>query len=198
VASTISAFVLAGGKSTRMGTDKALILFDGQTFLERAMVVARSVSPEVSIVGDPEKYGRFAPCIPDLYPNCGPLGGIHAALHSSGAELNLMVAVDLPFITAGLLQFLLARAGQSETAIVTIPRAARGLQPLCAVYRRDFVVPAEQALRSGHYKIGDLFSPQNAEVIEEDALLAAGFSAKMFQNLNTPEDLTEATKKAER
>ena len=106
--------------------------------------------------------------------------------------------MDLPFVTPGLLQFLLAQANNSEVPIVTIPRAARGLQPLCAVYRRDFVVPAEQALRSGHYKIDAVFDTRDTHVIEEDALLAAGFSAKMFQNLNTPEDLSAAEKKAER
>lgn len=181
-----------------MGTDKALVMLDGHTLLDRALEVMRTVTVDVRIVGDPEKYGKFAPSVLDLYPNCGPLGGIHAALHSSPTELNLMLAVDLPFVTPGLLQFVLARAKNFDLASVTVPRAVGRLQPLCAVYRRDFVVPAEQGLRAGRYKIDALFDTRTTHVIEEDALLTAGFSASMFGNLNKPEDLTEVQKKAER
>ena len=187
----LSAFVLAGGRSTRMGTDKAFVKLDRRTLLDRILEVMRTVVANVRIVGDPEKYGRFAPCIADLYPNCGPLGGIHAALHSSNTELNLMLAVDLPFVTPELLQFLVARAKSSEVASVIVPRAAGRLQPLCAVYRREFVAAADQALRAKRNKIDALFDTQRTNVIEEDVLQAEGFSPKLFRNLNTPEDLAD-------
>ncbi|HVI77089.1 MAG TPA: molybdenum cofactor guanylyltransferase [Candidatus Acidoferrum sp.] len=189
MAGEVSAFVLAGGKSTRMGTDKAFVTLDGRTLLQRALETARSITPDVWIVGDPAKYASFAPCVPDLHPNCGPLGGIHAALRSSQTELNLMLAVDLPFVTAGLLQFVVARANSSELARVTVPRAAGRLQPLCAVYRRDFAAAAEQAFREKRYKIDALFDAQRTDIIEEDVLESAGFPPMLFRNLNTPEDL---------
>ena len=190
MAPDVTAFVLAGGKSTRMGTDKALLMFEGRTLLDRALDTARKVTPAVFIAGEPEKYGAFAICIPDVYPQCGPLSGINAALRSTNTTLNVMLAVDLPFVTGELLQFLLDRAMVAATAVVTIPRAGHGLQPLCAVYRRDFVLKSEEALRAKRYKIDALFDWTATRVITEDALRAAGFSPHMFRNLNTPEDLT--------
>lgn len=190
----VTAFVLAGGKSTRMGTDKALLMFEGRTLLDRALKTARKVSSDVLIAGDPEKYSPFAPCIADIYPQCGPLGGIHTALTSSHTEFNLMLAVDLPFVGTELLQFLIDWA-RNSAAKVTVPRADHGLQPLCAVYRREIVVAAEKALKAKRYKIDLLFEPANTQVIEEDALRAAGFSLEMFRNLNTPEDLATAKEK---
>ena len=122
-----------------------------------------------------------------MYRDRGPLGGIHAALASSAAELNLILAVDVPFVSRDFLQYLLKRARESE-AIVTVPRAARGLQPLCGVYRRSFVEVAEQALREGRNKIDELFRLVETRVVEEHELAEAGFSVEMFQNLNTPEE----------
>ena len=186
----VTAFVLAGGKSTRMGTDKAFVMFEGRTLLDRALDTVRRISRDVFIAGDPEKYGAFAISIPDVYPQCGPLSGINAALRSTNTTFNVMLAVDLPFVTAELLQFLLDRARVAATAVVTIPRSGHGLQPLCAVYRRDFVLKSEEALRAKRYRIDALFDWPVTRVITEDALRAAGFSPDMFRNLNTPEDLT--------
>ena len=192
-------FVLAGGKSSRMGvnTDKAFLDFGGQTLLDRALSVMGTVCDSVAIVGDPAKFAKHASSkygsskcrsvVADIFSGCGPLAGIHAALVHSPAELNLMLAVDMPFVSTKLLAFLFAAAEESD-AIVTVPRTTHGLQPLCAVYRRDFSAVAEQALRAGKYKIDALFSGLAVRVIGEDELGAAGFSEKSFFNLNTPQD----------
>ncbi len=81
--SRVAAFILAGGKSTRMGTDKAFVEYDGRILLERALSLARSVTPDVRIVGSQEKFAPFAPVVEDIFRDCGPLGGIHSALRSS-------------------------------------------------------------------------------------------------------------------
>jgi len=190
--SDLTAFILAGGKSTRMGTDKAFVTLNGRTLLAQALELARSVTPEVRIVGDAAKFARFAPVVEDLFPECGPLGGIHAALRSSQTDLNLMFAVDVPFVSAEFLQYLISRARSSVGATVTVVRASGGWQPLCAVYRRDFADAAEEALAAGRYKIDPLFATQRTLVIDEDELKSAGFSPNMFRNLNTPEELDEA------
>lgn len=189
--SDLAAFILAGGRSTRMGTDKAFVAFEGRTLLARALNVARSVTSDVRIVGDPVKFSPFAPIVEDIVPGCGPLAGIHAALRASTAEFNLILAVDMPFVSPALLHFLISRAQQS-TAIVTVPRSAQGWQPLCAVYRRQFAASAEKALRAGRYKIDALFTPLDTQSIEEHDLERAGFSATTFRNLNTPEELAQA------
>jgi molybdopterin-guanine dinucleotide biosynthesis protein A len=187
----VSAFVLAGGKSSRMGSDKTLLRLGDETLLSQALKLAGAVASEVWIVGDVKKFVAFGRVVEDVYRERGPLGGIHAALSGSTTELNLMLAVDLPFVTQELLQFLLSRALESG-ATVTVPRAGLGFQPLCAVYRHGFREVAEQSLLEGKNKIDSLFAKVETCVIEESELLRAGFSWEMFRNLNTPEELEKA------
>ena len=181
-------FVLAGGRSARMGTDKAFLELKGRTLLERAISLVQAASSEVVIVGDPNKFSGYGRVVEDIYTGRGPLAGIHAALLHSSAELNLILAVDLPFVSTELLNFLFACA-ENTAAVVTVPRTARGFQPLCAVYRPPFSAAAEQALKAGNNKIDAVFAGLTLRVIEESELLAAGFSENAFANLNTPEDL---------
>jgi molybdopterin-guanine dinucleotide biosynthesis protein A len=192
-------FLLAGGKSSRMGAgiDKAFLEFGGQTLLDRALTVMGAVCDSVQIVADPAKFAKnnstkygpakYGSVVADIFPGCGPLAGIHSALVHSSAELNLMLAVDMPFVSSELLAFLFATAETSD-AIVTVPCTNKGLQPLCAVYRRDFSTVSEQALRAGKYKIDAAFSSVSVRVVEEAELAAAGFSEQSFFNVNTPQD----------
>jgi len=187
----LSAFILAGGKSTRMGTDKAFVLLEGRTLLARMLDLARKMTSNVHIVGDPAKFAPFAPTIEDIFPGCGPLAGIHAALHASQTDLNVILAVDVPFVSQTLLDYFIFRA-ENSNANVTLARAAGGLQPLCAVYRRSFANVAEDALRAGRYKIDALFDQTSTQVIEEAELESVGFSPRIFRNLNAPQDLVAA------
>jgi molybdopterin-guanine dinucleotide biosynthesis protein A len=188
----VSAFILAGGKSTRMGADKAFLQLDGQTLLARALDLAHSITSDVRIVGAASKFSAFAPVVEDQFPDCGPLGGIHAALRSSSTESNVILAVDVPFVSKELLIHLIAGVS-SSSAVVTVPWVAGRWQPLCAIYRREFADVAEAALRRGQYKIDALFDRVIVRVIEEDELATAGFSTTMFRNLNTKEELEQAS-----
>jgi molybdenum cofactor guanylyltransferase len=190
-----SAFILAGGKSTRMGADKAFIEYEGCTLLERVLALTRSVTSEVCIVGDQAKFGAFAPVLEDTFRDCGPLAGIHAALRSSRTELNLMLAVDMPFVSPALLQYLVAQAQAAPDAVVVVPQSEERRQPLCAVYRRNFADAAEKSLRSGENRIDRLFDFVPTRVITAKELEAAGFAPGIFHNLNTPEELEAAMKK---
>jgi molybdopterin-guanine dinucleotide biosynthesis protein A len=192
----VAGFVLAGGKSTRMGADKAFLEFASQSLLKRAVALVSEVTQEVGIVGSQEKFAGHAPAVEDIFRDCGPLGGIHAALRGSRAELNLMLAVDMPFMTARFLSYLVAEAGAASEAWAVMPRSGGRFQPLCAVYRREFAVAAEKALRAGRYKIGLLLEDVPVRVIEEDELALGGFSANLFDNLNTPEELERARRAA--
>jgi molybdopterin-guanine dinucleotide biosynthesis protein A len=174
-----------------MGAEKAFLEFGGLTLLERAIAVVRETSRNFAIVGDPEKFAAYGAVIADRYPGCGPLAGIHAALLHSCAELNLVLAVDMPFVTGELLAFLFVAASETD-AIVVVPRTAKGFQPLCAVYRRAFASAAEEALRAGKYKIDAVFPGVAVRVIEEEESARAGFSERMFFNVNTPGDLRMA------
>ena len=187
----VTAFVLAGGKSTRMGKDKAFLEFKGRILLARALELPGSIAQDVRIVGEPRKFAAFGRVIEDIYRERGPLGGIHAALKSSSTELNLMLAVDLPFVEPSFLKYLVFVARDAK-AVVTVPRASDRLQPLCAVYRRRFAEVAEQSLAQGKNKIDTLFAVVETRIFGQEELSGAGFSGRMFNNLNTPEEFQKA------
>ena len=187
----VTAFVLAGGKSTRMGRDKALLKLGEETLLERAWKLARSITGEVRLAGDFPSAGRYDPVVRDIYPERGPLGGIHAALLETTTELNLVIAVDIPFIERQFLDFLITVA-RRDLAVVTVPRTGGFLHPLCAIYRREFALASEKALLRGQNKIDVLFENIQTRVIEEEEMLQRQFSTEMFRNINTPEDWEKA------
>jgi molybdopterin-guanine dinucleotide biosynthesis protein A len=194
--SDVTAFVLAGGKSTRMGADKAFLQWGNETLLDRALRLAGTVAGAVRIVGDTKKFAGLAfAVVEDVYRDRGPLGGIHAALSNTASELNLMLAVDLPLMKSEFLAYLITQARESG-AVVTVANAGGGFQPLCAVYRREFADAAEESLRTGKNKIDPLFAKVRMRVIDEDELARAGFSAEIFRNVNTPEDLEQARARA--
>jgi molybdopterin-guanine dinucleotide biosynthesis protein A len=189
--SAISAFILAGGKSSRMGTEKAFLDWAGGPLLMHMLVLATQVAGQVKIVGDRAKFAAFAPLVEDTYPGCGPLGGIHAALMNSDAELNLILGVDLPFLDAALLNYLVSQAEDSR-AVATVPFAAGHYQTLCSIYRKEFSATAEQALQAGKYKIDALFPKVSLRLVDEKELAGAGFNITAFRNLNTPDEWERA------
>jgi molybdopterin-guanine dinucleotide biosynthesis protein A len=190
----VTAFVLAGGQSTRMGRAKALLELGGLTLLERALRLSVSVAAEAMVVGPRGEFERYGRVLEDVYPGQGPLGGIHAALWASPTDLNLILAVDTPFLEARFLEFLLAQARESG-AVVTVPRTRDGFHPLAAVYRRSFREAAEQALAEGRNKIDSLFSQVETRVLEEEELRRFAFPPAIFENLNTPEELERARRR---
>jgi len=192
----LTAFILAGGKSTRMGMDKAFVDYEGRTLLMRTLDLARSAASDVWIVGDKKKFAGLAPVLEDIFHDRGPLGGIHAALRASPTELNLMLAVDTPFVSLAFLQYLISRARSAPGAAVIVPRAGGSWQPLCAIYRREFADVAENALRAHENRIDRLFDVVRTRVIEQQELEGAGFSAAIFHNLNTPEELEAQRQRA--
>jgi molybdopterin-guanine dinucleotide biosynthesis protein A len=185
----VCAFVLAGGKSSRMGRDKAALSLDGQTLLERTKELAKGVAERVRIVGPRSVYGVDA--IEDVYPDCGPLGGIHAALTNTATDLNLILSVDTPFVAPQFLQLLVSEAARAGTT-VTVPYVGERFQPLCAVYRREFLALAEAALRAGNNKIDALFCHTTVRRVDEAEIMRLAFDPRMFDNLNTPEDFERA------
>ena len=183
----ISIFVLAGGRSSRMGSDKALLPVGGMNLLEITLGKAREVSPRTVIVGNRERYARYGEVTADIIPGCGPLSGIHAALSATDSELNLILSVDMPLMSSDFLcWFLQTAAVCSERAIV--PEADGRTQPLCSVFRRSAQKEAESALRAGEYKVDRLFSILPTRIVGESEWRAAGFSPDIFRNVNTPEE----------
>ena len=190
----VSVFILAGGRSTRMGRDKALLRLGGKTLLEHAIAVARELTEQVKIVGARERYvDSGVEVVEDEFQHCGPLAGIHAALGASDTEVNVVVAVDTPMVTAEFLRYLVKRAEAEPDALATVPNADGGVQGTCAVYRRTFRHVAAQQLTQGKYRITESLAMVRVQYVAESEIREAGFDpAKIFANLNTPEQFARA------
>jgi molybdopterin-guanine dinucleotide biosynthesis protein A len=192
----VAAFVLAGGKSVRMGQDKAFVVWEASTLLQRALAVSEAVAAVTCIVGAREKFAAHGRVVEDIFRERGPLGGIHAALSMTDQELNLVLAVDLPFVTPALLAFLIERA-RGTRDLATVPRLEDGWEPLCAVYRKEFAQVAARALERGQNAIHRLLEDEHSRTgvgdgiraIEAGELMDAGFAPEMFRNINTVTDL---------
>lgn len=183
-----TAFILAGGRSSRMGTDKAFLRLGGLTLLEHAIALAKEVCDKVVLVGDKQRLRPYGWVVQDKFEGRGPLAGIQAALSSESARFtNLILSVDMPAIPGKFLKCLLKKS-QDSMAQVTVPRSGGRFQTLCAVYRQEFAAIAEQALRENRNKVDSLFPGVSVEVIEEDELKTLGFTATIFDNVNTPGD----------
>lgn len=176
-----------------MGVDKAGMAFNGRTLLEHAQDLASAVTDRVQVCGPRNRYGPGA--IEDVFRGQGPLAGIHAALKSTATQLNLILAVDTPFLVPEFLRFLVAEA-ESGGALVTVPFLGGRYQPLCAVYRKGFAPIAERALSAGRNKIDSLYAETTTRRITEAEIRHLAFDARMFENLNTPEDLQRARQRA--
>lgn len=177
-----------------MGVNKALVSFQGATLLERAQAITHQVCERVFLVGSHELYGVFGECLEDIYRDCGPLAGIHVALVSSTTPYSLIIAVDTPFLSAEFLNYLIERALESA-ATVTVPSISGIVQPLCAVFARDFLPLAEAALQAGRYKVERVFPRERMLIVSDAELTVFEKAAEMFDNLNTPEDLERARKR---
>lgn len=175
-----------------MGSDKALLQLEGQTLLERTLGIARAAAPHVAVVGPRQLYCSYAVTIEDFYPNCGPLSGIHAALNATRTDQNLILSVDMPAMTSEFLVWLRDRASACDELAV-VPNVAGGLQPLCAVYRRELRLFAEEALQREDYKIGKMLSLAPVRYISGEEIAAGGFTPEIFCNVNTREEYEAVT-----
>lgn len=158
------AAVLAGGESRRMGRDKALLPFQGRPMIQQICEIAGKVfSSLVVITGRPENYGFLdLPVLPDLYPGCGALGGIHAALVHGQGQPVFILACDYPLVTPALLHhvatFSDAQVMEKRNPWASIPGQDGHLHPLCGLYSADCLEAAERRLRAGRWKVLDFLT----------------------------------------
>jgi molybdopterin-guanine dinucleotide biosynthesis protein A len=178
----IAGYVLAGGKSTRMGTDKALLEIDGVALASRVGALVRRVTANVTLIGDPSKYsGLGMRVIPDHRPGEGPLAGMETALLDSASEWNLILACDLAALQAGFLAELCSLALTLDPPIDCLVPYSNKMQPLSALYRRGCLSIFSRALDNGIRKVTDVVASLNFEMWKAP-------SDDVFQNINTPEE----------
>jgi molybdopterin-guanine dinucleotide biosynthesis protein A len=182
----IAAFILAGGASSRMGTDKSQLRLEQQTFTERIAETLLQITDSVSIVGRDSDVSSLR-SVADVYPKWGALGGIHAALAACSREWAIVVACDLPFVTSELFSYLAAQRMDHE-AVVPIQEDGRP-QPLAALYRVDPCLrQATGLIEAGRRRPLDLLEVVKTRWVAFAELRNFARAQSFFVNINTPED----------
>lgn len=192
-----SGFITAGGKSSRMGADKAWLLFDDQPLICRVIAAVEQVTSEIAIIANVPGYERLGlPIFADENPGIGPLEAVRTALSNSRKDRVLLVACDLPFVTPGLFQFLLKLSADHQ---IVVPMAANGmLEPLCAIYSKSVLPAATQLIHSGERKVSSLFDQAATRFVRFDEMSFLRHADYFFDNINTPDDYQRAVRTAER
>jgi molybdopterin-guanine dinucleotide biosynthesis protein A len=186
-----SAVILAGGKSSRMGRDKSWLEIDGQPLLARQIQVVRDAgAAEVFISGRADvDYAQFqVPVLLDAIPDQGPLGGIERALSVCASSHLLVLAVDLPQMSSAYLQRLMENCS-AQTGVV--PRLARQLEPLVAIYPKDCLPLAQAALERNEFAVRDFALNCSASGFLRELDVAAADAAH-FTNWNYPDDVAKS------
>jgi len=183
----VHGFVTAGGRSSRMGRDKAWLEIDGRPMIQHVVEALLQITPTVSIIANSPEYDRLGlPVFADQNPGIGPLEAIRVALAASLAPCVLLVACDLPFVTAEFLDFLLSRV-EGHQAVAPLNSDGQ-LEPLCAIYSADALEPVTELIRSGERKVSRLFDRVRARLIPFQDFGRLAGAERFFINVNTPED----------
>ena len=191
----IEGFILTGGQSRRMGTDKSLLLFQDQSFVERIAAELFPVTPSVKLVGGNSPASQLKlQTVPDIYSQWGALGGVHAALSACSSHWALIAACDFPFVTSELFAKLASLRGDFEAVA---PIQADGIpQPLCSLYRiQPCLELAEELIESDERKPIALLQSVRTRWVEFSELSKLAGANSFFANINTPEDYARLRKK---
>ena len=187
----IAGVLLAGGKSTRMGTDKALLQLHGRPLISYSADTLRQVFKTVILAAN--SSGRYdflrLQSVPDMYTDCGPLGGIHAALTYLPMEKIFVLACDTPYVPSDLVRYLIS---QETNASLVVPSIENRLHPLCGIYSQGCLAAITRQLESGRYRVHDLFDllPNKAVPITPDLPF---YRDDILRNINSPEDLADGS-----
>ncbi|MEW6127750.1 MAG: molybdenum cofactor guanylyltransferase [Acidobacteriota bacterium] len=220
----ISGFITAGGRSSRMGRDKAWLELDGRPMISRVIDALKPVTANLNIIANAEEYRRLGlPVFADVNTDVGPLEAIRAALANSPTEWVMLVGCDMPFVTWELFKFLIRIAieedacqndestfASSDPRLLTpdarlnsadlkpmavVPLDAKGrLEPLCALYARAALPAVTQLIESGERKVSELFERINTRRVRFAELEDLANAELFFENVNTPEDYEKAKK----
>lgn len=178
-----TAVILAGGKNSRMGTEKGLLLVNGITIIERIINVLKPIVDDIIIITNGTNYDYLGyKTYKDIYIDCGPMGGIYTALNYSNTAKNFVVSCDMPFISNELVQFIIDNSAASKIAI---PLHHEKLEPLCAIYDKICQFKLEELLKNKEWKLMDSLKHFQVKKISIPENILKG---NCFANINTPDD----------
>ncbi len=181
----ITGIILAGGQSSRMGTDKALIRLNGKTLMENAIEICKPVCSAILISSNNPKHKNFGfAVIPDEINNCGPMSGIYSCLNKSETDWNFIISVDTALIPEDFVHFLISETGEFDAVV---PIHENGKEPLVALYRKNCVPVIQERIELKNYKMYNLLNEFNTKFINVDSWVQK--YPAIFKNINRPEDI---------
>ena len=189
--------ILAGGKSIRMGQDKAFLEVDGVPIILRVFAMLDQLFAETIVVANKKEpyVGLKIPLYTDLLPGQGALGGLYTGLMHSAFPYAFCVACDMPFLNRMVIEYLITRIEHYDAVV---PRTSDGLQPLHAVYSKKCLEPIRRLLDLKGSKIMDFYPQIRLRLVDEREFLPLDPEKRSFTNVNTPEELQMLQTKRDR
>jgi len=192
VDSKLTVAIMAGGQSSRIGTDKSFVLFEGRPMIENVLDTVSGLGDETLLITNkPDEYEHLnLSMVSDVYPGLGPLGGIFTAVHAASHPHTLIVACDMPWLNRPLLEYMISLR---QTADVVVPRWEKFPEPLHAIYSKACLDPIEEKLKARMLKITVFFGQVNVRFVEREEIERFDEDGRSFANINSPQDLKEAS-----
>ncbi len=186
----ISGVILAGGKSSRYGSNKALVEFHGIPLIKRVVGVMQSLFKYIILItNNPDEYEFLRlPMRKDLIEGLGPIGGVFTGLTAIPSEAGVFVACDMPYLNRGLIRYIVETRGSAD---IVVPRVDDKMEPLTALYSKVCLQPVKSLIQSQKYKLSELFDRVSVRYIEESEIRHFDPELKSFLNLNQPRELRE-------
>lgn len=182
----ITGIILAGGKSRRMGRDKALLKVNGVRMIERVANVLRENFSRLLLIGD--RHERFSdldlPVLPDIYPGSS-LGGLYTGLYHAATEYVFAVSCDLPFPNADVIRHLCSLRSGFDAVV---PVSGRGYEPLFALYAKSCMAPIRAQLEHGEFCAHAYYPQIRVRHVLQEELACFDCDGRAFLNINTPEE----------
>ena len=187
--SDITGVILAGGQSSRFGSNKAFALLHGKPLIQHVADTLSSVFNDCLLVTNTPGHYDFLniPMVRDRYQDMGPLAGIHAALRHTGKSWIFVVGCDMPAVTPDLVAFLCSFVQEDYEAV--IPWRKTGAEPLCGLYNKTALAKIEQYLKGGGSKVKEMLEKLEVRKIKEQELLQGIDDLQVFYNVNREQDL---------
>ncbi|NTV83283.1 MAG: molybdenum cofactor guanylyltransferase [Bacteroidales bacterium] len=183
----LTGIILAGGQSRRMGMEKGLVIYKSQPLIHWSVAVFKEICDEILISSNSDCYRHLGfKVVPDIYPDCGPMGGIYSCLKNSTNDINLVLSCDMPFVTNEIFDHLLEKRGHS---LICVPWHEQDMyEPLCGVYHNGALIKMNDFITGKNYKLPDLFKnipfmPVRISEIEPP------LNKHYFLSINSPNDL---------
>ena len=189
----LTAIILAGGKSSRIGSDqdKAILKLNGKRLIDIVISKLKHiVEDNIIIVGPPEKHPSCKQVVPDLFNQKGLMVGLYSGLKASTSQYNLVVGCDMPFLKVELLQYIEEKIDSND---IIIPRYAKSyIEPLCAIYSKDCLEIMKRNIEAGILSIRKVFPYLKVKYIEEKEIKSVDPELNSFFNINYKEDFIRA------